>query len=78
DCGENHDILSWHFVVPDECVGDINGSGHTGQVDLGILLALWGTCEGDPDYDPDADLNCDGCVNQPDLGILLADWGCGT
>jgi len=66
--------------VPDECecVGDINGSGHTGQADLGILLAVWGTCEGHPDYDPRADLNCDGCINQPDLGILLADWGCGT
>jgi sulfatase modifying factor 1 len=77
-------MYQWYdlgFRVVDQnpqCPGDVNGSGHTGQVDLGILLAVWGTCEGDPDYDPRADLNCDGCVNQPDLGILLADWGCGT
>jgi hypothetical protein len=65
--------------VPDECecVGDITGDDMTYHEDLGILLALWGKCEGDPNYDPAVDINRDGCVNQPDLGILLGDWGCG-
>lgn len=64
--------------IPDECEcsGDIDGDGATDQRDLGILLALWGCCEGDPCYDRDADLDGDGCIGQGDLGILLADWGC--
>jgi hypothetical protein len=64
-------------IANQNCPGDITGDGITDQVDLGILLALWGYCEGDPYYDPSVDLNGDGCINQPDLGILLAGWGCG-
>ena len=66
------------LTVQSACPGDITGDGVTDQSDLGILLALWGVCEGDPNYDPAADLNGDGCINHPDLGILLTDWGCGT
>jgi len=69
------DMGAYEFQV---CAGDITGDGDTDQVDLAILLALWGQCESDPDYDPAADLDGDGCINHPDLGILLADWGCGT
>ena len=60
------------------CPGDITGDGATDQRDLGILIALWETCEGDPNYDPAADLDGDGCINHADLGILLGDWECGT
>lgn len=60
------------------CPGDIDGDGQTGQPDLGILLAAFNTCLGDPGFVPAADLNGDNCVGQPDLGILLADWACGT
>lgn len=62
--------------VGPECPGDVSGDGDTDEVDLGILLAVWGMCVGDPDYMPEADLNSDGCIDQADLGILLADWGC--
>jgi 6-phosphogluconolactonase (cycloisomerase 2 family) len=60
------------------CAGDIDGDGHTGQGDLGVLLAAWCTQEGDPNWNPNADLDGDGHVGQGDLGILLADWNCGT
>ncbi|HUU94893.1 MAG TPA: dockerin type I domain-containing protein [Phycisphaerae bacterium] len=55
--------------------GDIDGDGCVDQSDLGILLAAWLACQGDPDYLPEADLDGDGCINQSDLGILLAHWG---
>lgn len=59
-----------------ECVGDLDGDKATGQSDLGVLLAAYDTCEGDPGYNAAADINKDKCVNQADLGILLADYGC--
>ena len=37
-------------------------------IDLGLLLAAWGTT------DATADLDGDLIVNGPDLGLLLADW----
>jgi hypothetical protein len=46
--------------------------------DLGVLLASYGLCPGDPGYDPVANLNDDdgtGCVNLADLGVLLAQYG---
>jgi hypothetical protein len=44
------------------CDGEVNG------VDLGNLLAQWGT-------DGSMDLSLDGVVNGVDLGLLLSDWG---
>jgi hypothetical protein len=58
------------------CPGDINCDGRTDLEDLAALLALYGKCEGDPDYNPCADLNGDGCVDLQDLAILLSDYGC--
>jgi len=60
---------------PEPCFGDINGDGVIDSADLGHLLAAYGTCEGDPDYDPDVDLNESGCVDLADLGVLLAIYG---
>jgi hypothetical protein len=51
---------------------DVNGDGLVNQPDLGLLLATYGRCEGDADYDPNADIDGDDCVGQQDLGILLA------
>ncbi len=58
------------------CRGDIDGDEDTDQGDLGLLLAAYGACVGDPNWNSDADLNASGCVDQADLGILLADYGC--
>jgi hypothetical protein len=43
------------------------GDGQRNGVDLGILLAGWGTAAADADGD--------GLTNGVDLGILLAGWG---
>lgn len=48
--------------------GDLNGDGLVNGIDLGLLLAAWGTT------DATADLDGDLIVNGPDLGLLLADW----
>jgi hypothetical protein len=51
-------------VVP----GDLNGDGRVDGLDLGSLLAAWGTAG-------PADLDGDGSVDGADLGILLSNWG---
>ena len=48
--------------------GDLNADGLVNGIDLGLLLAAWGT------NDATADLDGDLVVNGPDLGLLLADW----
>jgi len=71
-------FLADHAVVimPEPCVGDLDGDNDTDETDLGILLADWG-CD-DPVNGCAGDLNGDDRTDQADLGILLADWGCGT
>ena len=55
------------------CRADIAGvDGRVDGIDLGALLAAWGSTQ------PNADLDCDGHVDGNDLGALLAAWGpCG-
>lgn len=54
--------------------GDVNGDGKVDQQDLGIVLASYGLCLGQPGFIPAADIDMNGCVEQADLGILLANW----
>ena len=58
--------------IPDECecLPDLNGSGDVGDVDIGLLLAVWGTTDV-----PSADFDGNGIVGTSDLLILLARWG---
>ncbi|MCH7720510.1 MAG: hypothetical protein IH988_05900 [Planctomycetes bacterium] len=58
--------------IPDECetVGDLDGDGVVGILDLLILLSDWGPCKGCP-----ADLDGDGNVGILDLLLLLSNWG---
>jgi hypothetical protein len=53
------------FVDP--CPADLNGDNIVNGVDLGLLLAAWGTAE--------QDITGDGTTDGVDLGILLASWG---
>ena len=39
--------------------------------DIGLLLTIWGSCDGACLYD----LTGDGKVNGADLGLLLMNWG---
>jgi hypothetical protein len=50
-------------------VGDINRDGFVNGIDLGYLLADWGTNLFR------SDLNRDGYVDGNDLGMLLGSWG---
>ncbi len=54
------------------CPADISGDGTVDGVDLGNVLALWGT---DGQGAIDADINDDLVVDGFDLGIMLANWG---
>jgi hypothetical protein len=55
-------------------VGDLDGDGVVGILDLLVLLARWGPCP-DPPAPCPADLDGDGTVGIRDLLILLANWG---
>ena len=55
-----------------------HGSGHVGYVDLtdlSFMLAAFGSCVGDPAYNPVADIDHSGCVELADLARLLANFG---
>ena len=73
-----YDISDGNFaIVPAaaSCPEDLDGNGSVGLGDLAQLLGVYGTCAGDPEYDPAADLNMDDCVDLSDLGSLLAVYG---
>jgi hypothetical protein len=55
--------------------GDLDLDGQVDLSDLATMLAAYGTCAGDPDFDPVADIIQDGCVNLADLARLLAHYG---
>jgi hypothetical protein len=55
--------------------GDGDGDGDVDLSDLAALLAAYGCCAGDPEYNPDADFDQDGCVDLSDLAELLAHYG---
>ncbi|NUQ50070.1 MAG: S8 family serine peptidase, partial [Phycisphaerae bacterium] len=64
-------------VVP-PTPADLDGDGCVGQGDLGILLAAFGACPGDANYNQAAGELAGGpCVGQEDLGVLLANFGQG-
>jgi DNA-binding beta-propeller fold protein YncE len=57
-------------TAPAGCPADFDANGWVDGVDMGVLLAAWGT--------PTRDLNGDGQTDGVDLGILLGAWGqCG-
>jgi len=48
----------------------VNQDGQVNVVDLTMVSLAYGTLEGEPGYNPDADLNNDGIVDMRDLRIV--------
>ena len=57
------------FLNSEVLEGDLNGDGCITGQDLAIILANWGTAEGNP-----ADLDGDGVVGGSDLSVVLSGW----
>jgi hypothetical protein len=56
--------------APDPVVGDLDGDGFVGVLDLVQLVSAWGLCSGDcPE-----DLDGDGVVGTLDLIVLISNW----
>lgn len=58
--------------------GDIDQDGDVDLADLAELLAAFGACTGDANYNADADFDDSGCVDLSDLAELLANFGFGS
>ncbi|MEY4103229.1 MAG: hypothetical protein RL461_431 [Planctomycetota bacterium] len=66
----NYDACSTRNVTVefvDLCPADLNGDNVVNGLDLGLVLAAWGT--------PKQDITGDSVTDGTDLGILLASWG---
>lgn len=57
--------------------GDVDRDSDVDISDLSLLLAAFGSCAGDPLYQPGADLDASGCITIGDLALLLSNFGRG-
>jgi hypothetical protein len=57
------------------CEGDVDGDCEVNLNDLAELLSAYGTCPGDPGWNPGADLAGDSCIDLEDLAELLSHYG---
>ena len=67
-------VVVSYALVPAELLGDLNGDGFVGQIDLSIVLTYWGenVTPGDPLL---GDPSGDGFVGQTDIDTVLGNWG---
>ena len=66
----------WFGSVPGpQATGDVDRDGDVDLSDLAALLATYGECVGDPNWNAYADFDDDGCVTLSDLASLLGNYG---
>ena len=58
--------------------GDVDGDGDVDLNDLAALLGAYGSCTGQPSFNPAADFDDSGCIDLGDLATLLGNYGTGT
>jgi hypothetical protein len=56
-------------------MGDVNGDGTVGILDLEAWDAAYGSSQGMPNWNPQADLNGDGTVDKTDGMLIIANYG---
>lgn len=54
---------------------DINGDGKVDIIDLASVAVAWGTCPGDPRWNPKCDIDGNGVVNIMDIALVALDFG---
>jgi cysteine-rich repeat protein len=54
--------------------GDCDDDNCIGLTDVWMLSACYGLCEGQPDFDPQADLDTSGCIVLMDFSLLAANY----
>jgi len=60
------------FVAHANILGDMNGDGVVNILDVGMILAAYGSTPGSPRWNRNADFNNDGAVGIDDISIVLA------
>lgn len=64
-------IISFNVVL----LGDLFEDGKIDMRDIGAMASLYGTEEGDPDWNPDADIVEDGVINMRDIQAECDNYG---
>lgn len=64
--------VEWSFTV---FLGDVNGSGEVDIFDLVLVAHSFGKCDGELDFNPDADIDCNNAVDIFDLVIVAKNFG---
>jgi hypothetical protein len=54
--------------------GDCDDDNCIGLIDVWMLAACFSLCEGDTDFDPQADLDASGCIVLTDFSLLAANY----
>jgi hypothetical protein len=71
--GPNDAVVDFWLVKV--CVGDVNGDELINLTDLELVSSTYGSFEGGPNYDPDADLYNDGIIDVRDLATVARNVG---
>ncbi len=65
------EIISFNVVL----LGDLYIDGKIDMRDIGTMASLYGTKEGDPDWNPNADIVEDGLINMRDIQAECGNYG---